>query len=227
MPSSPVFAVSVFARAHLASVDVDWSSLTVPVKTQNTRESAQYLAILDALRARQVLEGGSVMDFSLQQLVDCTDAQHVLEYISEKGLCSSLEYPSMDEKGICHDFCAGEALRPGTEWVDVAANDEGELERALEQAPVIVKVNTLPWIKYGGGVFRDDCDPTVRTEALLVGEGVAGDSAYWKLQNSWGTNWGENGFIRLKKGLGQAGQCGVALSPMYPQISSAAQAVAV
>lgn len=40
---------------------------------------------------------------------------------------------------------------------------------------------------------------------VLVGWGEEGANKYWILQNSWGQNWGENGFIRLKRGSDQLG----------------------
>merc|ERR1711988_2098833 len=44
---------------------------------------------------------------------------------------------------------------------------------------------------------------------------------YWKVKNSWGTSWGEQGYIRMAKDTGKTGgQCGVAMQASYPIISS-------
>ena len=39
---------------------------------------------------------------------------------------------------------------------------------------------------------------------------------YWIVKNSWGTNWGESGYIRIQRNIGGAGKCGIAKMPSYP-----------
>ena len=58
--------------------------------------------------------------------------------------------------------------------------------------------------------------------ALVVGYGptAGGSPAYWIVQNSWGTAWGEAGYMRLARGAsyGAAGLCGVQSAASYPQL---------
>jgi C1A family cysteine protease len=52
---------------------------------------------------------------------------------------------------------------------------------------------------------------------LAVGYGTEGNTDYWFVKNSWTSQWGEKGYIRMKRGPegGKAGTCGILVDSSY------------
>merc|ERR1711957_507693 len=82
---------------------------------------------------------------------------------------------------------------------------------------------------YSTGVFSGTCGTSLDHGVLVVGYGTDGSSEYWKVKNSWGTTWGDAGYIRMTKscastgrqllgGKTKAGECGILSQPSYPVV---------
>jgi len=81
---------------------------------------------------------------------------------------------------------------------------EVNFKKALERGPIVVALAANGWSWYGGGVKT--CSSTsINHAVLLVGWGVENGKKYWHIQNSWGTGWGQNGFIKVERGLNSDG----------------------
>lgn len=75
------------------------------------------------------------------------------------------------------------------------------LEALVTAGPLAVAADATMWMSYSSGVF-DECpkNPVVDHAILLMGYGkVHNGKAYWKIRNSWGSDFGENGYIRLRR----------------------------
>jgi C1A family cysteine protease len=64
------------------------------------------------------------------------------------------------------------------------------------------------------GIFNDpDCLQDKPNHAVVVvgyGTDTVSSKEFWIIRNSWGTNWGENGYMRLLRGVNA---CGVTSHP--------------
>jgi C1A family cysteine protease len=76
------------------------------------------------------------------------------------------------------------------------------LAQAIQSHPVGVSCDATNWSRYSSGIFNN-CKTNLNHDILLVGM----TSAYYKVKNSWGSSWGEQGFIRLAPG----NTCGICI----------------
>merc|ERR1712130_448056 len=94
----------------------------------------------------------------------------------------------------------------------------GESESLLRSA---VAADQSSFMFYGGGILDGLCGVKVDHGVLVVGYGSLHEDEFWKIKNSWGSHWGEDGYLRICRNChknGKYGECGVLRSPSYPII---------
>ena len=52
---------------------------------------------------------------------------------------------------------------------------------------------------YEEGVYDGKCGTDIDHAVQLVGYGTDGGKDYWLVRNSWGDDWGEDGYIRIRR----------------------------
>ena len=69
---------------------------------------------------------------------------------------------------------------------------------AIQNGPFGVYVNAVgDFASYGGGIFNGVCGQ-IDHAVIIAGWGVENGVEYWIIRNSWGSSWGENGYIRVQ-----------------------------
>jgi len=133
------------------------------------------------------------------------------------GLSTEADYPYISGGGDSQ-ACQTATIQPVAKisgYVNLPTNKLAPILQHLStKGPLAISVDAGSWSGYGGGVF-DGCDqqnPDLDHVVQLVGAGndpSIGD--YWLVRNSWSSDWGENGYIRLRRT--QELRCGVDTSP--------------
>jgi len=81
---------------------------------------------------------------------------------------------------------------------------------------VAVSISSEQFAFYKSGIFTPDfCNTKMINHAmLLIGYGSENGKNFWILKNSWGPEWGENGYMRLSRH--QRNACGISTAAAFP-----------
>lgn len=160
-------------------------------------------------------------------------AELAMDYVFKHGCRTETELPYSETDDNCpHSLLQdGPSEEPGEQglasaslgmlgWTKLPENKVGPLKSALvNKGPVAVSISAgYSWNQYDGGIL-DDCpkDAIIDHAVVLIGYGQSkrldgGDELkYWHLQNSWGTDWGEQGYLRMLRfddSYEEGDQCG-------------------
>lgn len=123
-------------------------------------------------------------------------------------------YPYTARNSICYDTASSAVAITIDGYTTVPANDEAALMQAVAAQPVAVTIAAGTSIQfYSEGVYFGECAPELDHGITVVGYSETADGTkYWRLKNSWGLDWGEQGYIRMKRDVGL---CGIAREASY------------
>ena len=219
----------------------DWvaEGAVTPVKNQGQCGSCWAFSTTGAVEGIVAIKSGELIPLSEEELVSCSHEgnngcngglmDNAFKWIvKNRGIDREDDWPYEAEAGKCGFFARRRRAAQIDGFADVPPGDESALEKAVAVQPVSVAIEAdhRSFQLYAGGVFASkDCGTQLDHGVLVVGYGF--DAAarthkhFWKIKNSWGPKWGEEGYIRIAKGgRGKSGQCGVAMQPVYPKKTS-------
>jgi len=204
-----------------------------PVKNQGDCGSCWAFSATGSIECNYAIAHGQLNSLSEQQLVDCSvsegnlgcdggEMDSAFKYVmKEGGLCSETEYPYTAKDGKCQSSTCGTKYDPVKSYTDVTKQDEQALEDAavLGCVSVAIEADQFAFQYYSSGVLTGTCGTNLDHGVLVVGYGTESGQEYWKVKNSWGTSWGEDGYVLICKDCnqnGNQGECGINDDPSYP-----------
>ncbi|XP_056335069.1 cathepsin S, ortholog 1 [Danio aesculapii] len=212
---------------------VNWTEhgMVSPVQNQGPCGSCWAFSAVGSLEAQMKRRTAALVPLSAQNLLDCSVSlgnrgckggflsRAFLYVIQNHGIDSSTFYPYEHKEGVCRysvsgraGYCSGFRIVP--------RHNEAALQNAVANiGPVSVGINAklLSFHRYRSGIYNDPkCSSALINHAVLVvGYGSENGHDYWLVKNSWGTAWGENGFIRMAR---NKNMCGISNFGIYPTI---------
>lgn len=222
---------------------IDWTNnngdYVTPVKNQGQCGSCWAFSTTGSIESRYAIAhhetGNSITSLSEQQLVDCSGSEgndgcsgglmdYAFKYVEkEGGLCSETEYPYKARDGTCKASSCGTKYDAITGYTDVHSDSESSLEAAVAEGPVSIAIEAdqTAFQHYKSGVLTGTCGTRLDHGVLAVGYGTENGQEYWKVKNSWGTSWGEEGYVLICRNCnknGNKGECGILMEPSYPTL---------
>ena len=167
------------------------------------------------------------------------DITEGVDYLAKHGVATASDYPdtssnarpakksacTIREKDTVKKIKGRKFAVPECRAGDCSNQDEEALAAALAKyGPIAICINsgyeqTGDWEKYEGGVLKGVCRSKAKDIdhcVQLVGYSKTAEEPYWKIRNSWGTDFGEDGFIRIPYGNGNS--CCVACEAVIVEV---------
>ncbi|KAJ3708634.1 hypothetical protein LUZ61_012339 [Rhynchospora tenuis] len=172
-----------------------------------------------------------LVSLSEQELIDCDtsddqgcngglmdDAFKFIEKFG--GVTTESDYPYRAANGSCNAMKIKSSVVVIDGHEDVPENNELALLKVVANQPVSVAIEASgqAFQFYSQGVFTGNCSTELSHGVAIVGYGIDKDNTkYWIVKNSWGPDWGEQGYIRMQRDVkAKEGLCGIAMAASYP-----------
>ena len=205
-------------RAAPESLDWREKGAVTPVQDQGGCGSCWAFAAICSQEGAWAAAGNELLKLSEQNIVDCTrTALGCHGGLPELGLTEVIEhqdgkfmlladYPYVAVQNSCvFDVSKGVSH---ISKIDVYRSEDDLFTCIAEIGPTSIgfDADTYMFRNYASGVFNCDYCTDVQNHAItVVGYGVEDGTNYWIVKNSWGTTWGEEGYIRVIRGVNMCG----------------------
>jgi len=218
-----------------ASIDWRTKGAVTHVKNQGQCGSCWSFSATGSVEGAHFLHSNkrNLVSLSEQNLMDCSTSEgnqgcegglmdQAFQYIiSNAGVDTESSYPYTAEDGTSCDYTTSNLGATISSYTDIPSGSETSLANAVGSVgPVSVAIdaNHNSFMYYTSGVLTiDDCSTSQLDHGVLaVGYGSSQGQQYWIVKNSWGTDWGINGYVWMRKDHGN--MCGIATAASYPVV---------
>ena len=212
---------------------VDWRTKGAvnPIKDQARCGSCWAFSATAAVEGAHFLKTGELLSLSEQQVVSCDHTSYgcnggwqysAFEYLEKTAQELEADYPYTSGTGST-GTCKADAKKEKifvSSYNNVKADSVAQLKAAIATAPtsVTIEADKLVFQMYTYGIMDStSCGTNLDHAVAAVGYGTdeASGKEYYIVRNSWGTSWGDQGYIKIAAVDGK-GICGIQEQSLYP-----------
>jgi len=193
----------------------DWTTkgVVTPVKNQAQCGSCWAFSATEEIESVWAIAGHTLPELAPQEFVDCVSDCYgcgggwpvdAYEYAMSNGQELETNYPYTATTGTC-SFNAADVAVKITNYQSITAVASTEetvmVPFVATTAPLSVLVDASTWAYYTGGVLSTCGDGPIDHAVQITGYTTTNGVKVWNVRNSWGTAWGEAGYIWVERDL--------------------------
>jgi len=200
--------------AAVNALPTSYTGYYTPIKNQGSCGSCWSFSMIGNFEGVIKKATGTTVDLSEQNLLDCNPYGYSCSggffnygYLMSPGAALESCDPYVGYKKTCKSSCT----KPYkvASWAYVGTSSSVPTTTAIKTAiynygtvGAAVYVDSY-WQAYSGGTFTRNATGSPNHAIILMGWDDS--KGAWRLKNSWGTSWGESGFMWIKYGVQKVG----------------------
>jgi len=194
---------------------VDWRTkgAVTPILHQKSCGACWAFSTVATVESMKAIQTGKLEALSVQYVIDCAtngnmgcnggDTCGALSWMQDQKLIPpASQYPLTLEEGKCKlkQSKSGVQISPNYTCDSYVGAEENLLSVLAHHGPVAAAVDATNWQYYVGGVIQWNCDSNNNHAVQIVGYDKTATPPHYIVRNSWGTDFGDNGFLYIAIG---------------------------
>ncbi|XP_012944324.1 cathepsin O isoform X2 [Aplysia californica] len=193
---------------------VDWrdKKVVTPIRDQKACGACWAFSVVETMESMYAIQYNTTPpSLSVQELIDCDDNNKGCEggdiclatrWAQANGVVSESKYPLTDHTDSCKKVPASvpRVAVDSYNCTSYTGKEKSMLALLASRGPIAVAVDASTWHNYVSGIIQFHCSNLINHAVQIVGYDLTGEIPYYIVRNSWGSDFGDHGYLYIKIG---------------------------